>query len=669
MVKKTNKIKLDKKDYLRALLTDTTPDDVPIVFSNDGMYINSHRAKQVSSKRLDRLIKLLYTHLIEPQDDSTRLSQSYPHKYKIIKNELSLRTISLLHPRAQINFVHFYQEYNEIITYLCSLSPFSIRAPEKVGNSFYSKNVASINKYKEITIDTLESELVRKHASSFFAYRGIDRIYKLYTSRQYIQLEKQYPFMWFLDVAHCFDSIYTHSISWAVKNKAYIKAHARHSNQFCQQFDTLMQRSNNNETNGINIGSEVSRIFAEIIFQSIDLKIIAILKSRYSFFYGGDYTVLRYVDDYIIFSKSEHIMETVSQVISDSLNSYNLYINENKVKKYTRPFCTEKSHVIIKLKSTIEKFESTLFVFKRIDKNRKIYAKEIFRKSRFIHAFVDKVKSLCSANETGYSDVSSYLISVFSRRILELTESVDTYSNEELNQPEYALVLRQAISILMELMFFFYSVHGTVSASNKLAKTIIIVDEFLIDYFPKYLPFIRTEIIRNINQISLDRKKSDSRDGYISLERLNIVLATSKFGTNYLLSPEYFNALLKNVKNLTYFNIVSLLYYFQNHNEYAHLVEQIEQIITEKLNDKVDLLKDSESVHLFLDILSCPYVSLDLRKDQLQKLYNHLNPPFSKISEALEEDIQLLSQAFWFVKWQGLDLLKLLERKELKSTY
>ena len=35
-IKKRNQVKLDKKDYLRALLTDTSPSDVPIIFSNDG---------------------------------------------------------------------------------------------------------------------------------------------------------------------------------------------------------------------------------------------------------------------------------------------------------------------------------------------------------------------------------------------------------------------------------------------------------------------------------------------------------------------------------------------------------------------------------------------------------------------------------------------------------
>jgi len=32
------RVRIDKKDIYRALLTDTAPGDVPIVFSNDGFY-------------------------------------------------------------------------------------------------------------------------------------------------------------------------------------------------------------------------------------------------------------------------------------------------------------------------------------------------------------------------------------------------------------------------------------------------------------------------------------------------------------------------------------------------------------------------------------------------------------------------------------------------------
>ena len=80
-----------------------------------------------------------------------------------------------------------------------------------------------------------------------------------------------------------------------------------------------MQRSNNNETNGIPIGSEVSRIFAEIIFQQIDFNVIQILSEKHSHRFGCDYHFVRYVDDYVVFSNTTDVMDVVSYIISDEL--------------------------------------------------------------------------------------------------------------------------------------------------------------------------------------------------------------------------------------------------------------------------------------------------------------------------------------------------------------
>lgn len=80
-----------------------------------------------------------------------------------------------------------------------------------------------------------------------------------------------------LDVSKCFDSIYTHGLSWAVKDKAFTKTHVDVSTTFAQAFDQVIRHGNHNETNGIPIGPEASRIFAEILFQEIDRRAIGAL--------------------------------------------------------------------------------------------------------------------------------------------------------------------------------------------------------------------------------------------------------------------------------------------------------------------------------------------------------------------------------------------------------
>lgn len=664
---KLKKIKLDKKDYRRALLTDTAPSDVPIIFSNDGFYINSHRVKVDGDGGLDKLVKTIYNIIINPDSESDKSSFSSPLKYKIRKNEVSLRTLSLLHPRAQVNFSEFYCEYGNVISRLCSVSQFSIRAPSKIGNSFYSNDLDENSKYKEIDIDTLESELIRKHASSFFSYRGFDRIYKLYTDYKYIELEKKYPFMRFMDVANCFDSIYTHTISWAVKNKEFIKKHTRYSSQFCQKFDTLVQRSNNNETNGIPVGSEVSRIFSEVIFQDIDVKAVSKLKDDFGYEQDIEYTVLRYVDDFIVFAENSSVLDAVYAVLSDCLGEYNLYVSESKLKDYRRPFCTEKSNVIVGLNRVISDLESSL-ICKRNDGGKElVFFKSIFNSNRFVHSYVDKVKRLCLESGNGYADASSYLISVLSKRIVILNENYEQYSSEVKGSSEEMLRFRQGVLVIIRLMFFFYGVHPTVSSSNKMAKTIFIVDQFFSRKCVAQLDFVRSEVMQHISQISLVGKADDMRDGYVSLERLNIVLASSGFGENYLIPVERFSDLLDSVSTLTYFDMVSLLFYFKDHKQYEGLVERLELIAYEKLSGDFDLLKNSENAHLFLDLTSCPYVSTQFKVKVLKKFYTEYETDVAKSDEELSTDISLLANTYWFVKWKGVDLIKLLERKELKS--
>ena len=338
---RTYKIKLDKKDYLRALLTDTAPSDVPLIFSNEGLYVNAHRAMSPSSEPLNKIVFALYSKHIDPALNESlnvsvamqeKLKYSSPFKYKIIKNEHKLRTLSLTHPRAQLNFAEFYRDHSPEINYLCGQSNFSIRAPVKVGNSFTLRTQRKITSedYKNIDIDTLESELYKKSSSSFYTYKGHTRLYKIYTSERYVELEKKFNHMWLLDISNCFDSIYTHSISWAIKEKSFIKDHVSHSNQFCQKLDTLMQRSNNNETNGISIGSEFSRVFSEIIFQQIDVNIEKYLSDKFKLKHSLDYEIIRYVDDYMVFSTSEKSANIIYKAISDALNEYNLYLSDAK---------------------------------------------------------------------------------------------------------------------------------------------------------------------------------------------------------------------------------------------------------------------------------------------------------------------------------------------------
>lgn len=669
--------KIDKKDYFRAILTDTAPSDVPIIFSNDGLYINHHKAKTNAPNSFS-IIRSLYTNIISPIESSkltpdeaasTQNKQSYPLKYKIIKNDNNLRTLSLIHPRSQKNYCAFYSEYSSAIISICSQSPFSIRAPAKIGGSFYSSDADPHNKYKEINIDTLEVELHRRHTSSYFAYSGYNRIYKLYNSPRYLNLEQKYASMWTLDIANCFQSIYTHTISWAIKNKEFIKQNIAHTNQFCQKFDTLIQRSNNNETNGIPIGSEVSRIFAEIILQDADIKIISLLEKR-GLRHEIDYEVLRYVDDYIVFSHSNENSEIIAHAISDVLNNYNLNTSDSKQKKYNRPFCTEKSKAIIGVKLLLDTLENSLITKSTINGKRHSFPNNIYNPEKFAQSFINKVKSLIIDNNKGYSEVSAYIVSVLCRRAADILISQKYYvSTCPAKAQANDLILREAILIIFRIVFFFYSVNPTVSSSNKISKTLIITDQFISTKKPHHLDFFRTEIMTHVNRLKFHRQKNDTRNGFISLERLNILLATSEFGRNYLLQPNHFEYLAEDEINITYFDIVALTYYFKDHAAYATARESLFKIALNRLNENFNLQQESEQAHIFLDLICCPYLNADIRIEILKKYLSIYESNETFTNDSIAALVTELEDNFWFVKWKNLDLVRLLERKELKSVY
>lgn len=664
-------IKLDKKDYTRALLCDTLPTDCPIIFSNDGLYVNLADFEDNYKASVDFTpFSSFLKNIINPSlDDSIgtdereqrKKKQSFPFGYCIVKDAFSLRYLSLIHPRSQLNYCEFYKNYSAVITYNSSKSNYSIRYPRKVANSFFLYERNAVERYKGEDIETTNDELMRKYSSSYFSYGGFNRIYKLFQSKLFFDLEKRFSTMWMLDVSHCFDSIYTHSVSWALKNKAFIRKHVANNNQFGQELDTLMQRSNNNETNGIPIGSEFSRVFAELIFQRIDNNIELDLMDEHGWVNTKDYVILRYVDDFIVFCNTESSAEIISKTINVKLNEFNLQLNTNKFKKYSRPFCTSKTGLITKINELIQNLESKLY--KKHDGI--IILNKIINKHDLKVYVINNIKSICLDRQSSYSDVSAYLLSSLSKRLISLIH----YFSLEKNNHEEIKKIKDVIFTLSDLMLFFFSVNPTVSSSYKLSKTMIIINDYLKDVSNDYRNIFMTSLINTAENIKFgDNGNGLFIDDYISIEKVNLILAATFFGDNYLIDNSFFNEILHK-KKLDYFTIISLLFYFRNRNSFQKLKGIVETKIIELLCSDMNLLQSSEKAHLFLDVMSCPFVSVKTRRFIYKKYLKCFEPKKQRTHSEVENDLRCLLKCYWFVKWDELDLLKMIEKKELKESY
>lgn len=127
------------------------------------------------------------------------------------------------------------------------------------------------------------------------------------------------------DISRFYPSIYTHSISWAAYGKEKVKANLRlYEGSLADRLDFLVRTCNRNQTIGLPIGPETSRIIANIISARIDddfrNRMPKLELSR----------VNRLQDDWFVGVDSLEEAETVLANISAVYRSYALEINGSK---------------------------------------------------------------------------------------------------------------------------------------------------------------------------------------------------------------------------------------------------------------------------------------------------------------------------------------------------
>jgi len=126
------------------------------------------------------------------------------------------------------------------------------------------------------------------------------------------------------DVADCYGSIYTHSISWAIHGLPEVKRQKANSSLLGNKIDTHIQASRYGQTNGIAQGSVLMDFIAELVLGYVDEQINAALGEV------EDIRILRYRDDFRIFANSDERAESVLKVASDKLRQVGMKLGVAK---------------------------------------------------------------------------------------------------------------------------------------------------------------------------------------------------------------------------------------------------------------------------------------------------------------------------------------------------
>lgn len=140
-----------------------------------------------------------------------------------------------------------------------------------------------------------------------------------------IALSLDYEYYIHTDITDCYPSIYTHTIPWALHDKNWAKENRKEG--IGNIIDSKLQSMQNGQTNGIPQGSSLMDFIAEMVLGYADTQLIKLANKKGL---DNDYKILRYRDDYRIFSNQLNTAESLMKILSEVLLDLNLKINSKK---------------------------------------------------------------------------------------------------------------------------------------------------------------------------------------------------------------------------------------------------------------------------------------------------------------------------------------------------
>lgn len=653
------------------------------------------------------ILKILFHNKYDTEDKLN--FRKIPFCYRITHKEKDFRELALIHPINQVKLIKLYDDFKESILYSCSISDFSIRKPVDIARfTFFNDKLHQVNKGDKNDFLELNGKEY-EDLKTFFSYKKYTNVYKFYEDYRYHRAEKKYNFLFKFDIAKCFDSIYSHSISWATLGLESVKENITLSKKsFSGIFDEFIQNCNYGETNGILIGPEFSRIFAEIILQKIDKTVEQIIKSKYGLINKIDYELYRYVDDYFLFCDDEVLKEDIFKIFKHELKAYKLSINNSKSLEYYKPIITEITIAKEKINQLFSK--NPKFSIVDLEKGSTVEEKEEVevlnnKFSFFFNAnnLITQYKILIKESAVDYKDVLNYSLALLNNIIeknlvsfesiyfqyktkIKAGEIEDKNIINKLDKVEESFTSH--IVNFIDFIFFIYSVSPRVNSTIKISH---ILSKILAFYKIKYKSDRKKFIISTNNRNRVFKKILDESSFII---KKNLISEYTQIETLYLLTvvkdldrefriPEVllerfigFDHEQNKIPDfrLNYFSIVVILFYLGHSTKFEkiktalknYIEEYIKSFPIEKRN------KSSELTHLILDLIACPYLDIKYKR-KIFIVYKE-SKTFKEVIESVRTlnkilDFQKNNLKYWFTKWERFNLAKELEYKKSQEVY
>ncbi|MBB5941912.1 antiviral reverse transcriptase Drt3b [Xanthomonas sp. 3307] len=652
----SSKKKIDIKARERSLLTDTLPYEVPIFFTNANFAAFAMQERKKPGSHKLHAAFLLYGKSTKP---------TKPLNFEISRATQAPRRLSVPHPISQHRISLLYSKYEFFITNACARSQASLRYPSRVATHYIDSRYAQPVQSTSTAVvdeDPAGFRNQSKWASTYFSYRDYSLSHRFFESEEFLELERKYSFLMKLDVARCFESIYTHSIEWGMRGKDFAKTHlSRKHSTFEADFDAAVRHGNWNETHGILVGPEYSRVFAEIILQSADREIAISLDGR-----SPSVLVKRYVDDYYVFSNSKDVLDVVEDLIRRALLDLNLHLNSAKKEVLDRPFVSKISVARGSVANSVDSFFDRTKAVLDVDIEVNTLTPQVIEFAK--NEFVSSVRKLSVQLGTTYGNAASFALAVLKRKLEEIIFKI---RHNEMKFVGGSVTRLAWLIAIMRASQFLYSTDHRATTSVKLASIYSLLVDLASSFGCARGPLER-QIIDGLRDEAMGSSSNDADE----VTRINHICCVDLLlteGRRLELSDieRYLGpaSSASDLEKFSIFQLSALMFLCRRRRRFSLILSFCQQELLRRIYSKFfQPMADASHALLLSEFISCPYLDDNVKVDVVR--HGHKAVLGADCSEEIAREI--LSQSSWisFTDWSSqASLAEMLKRKELTPAY
>ncbi len=234
--------------------------------------------------------------------------RNYDVNYKILNNKdgrYAWRPFQLIHPALYVSLVH------QITT--------------KENWKIIRKKFKDFATDKRIECISIPSKSLTKNSNK--AEQVSNWWHKI--EQRSLELALDYKYLTHTDITDCYGAIYTHSVSWALHGKKFIKKNGNRNDKSLigNVIDTHIQDMLYGQTNGIPQGSALMDFIAEMVLGYADSLLLKKIPEEIT-----KYQILRYRDDYRIFTNNSHDGEQILKCLTEVMIDLGLKLSAEKTK-------------------------------------------------------------------------------------------------------------------------------------------------------------------------------------------------------------------------------------------------------------------------------------------------------------------------------------------------